>query len=113
MTPLDRYYNNGELVKDFLNKCLCKDPAGRLSAFELMDHPWIKTMVVEEEMTKSEKAVFVQNLADFKDATLFQSSVITFLVRLKAVKEDSGALRRIFTQSDTDRDGFLTFREIE
>jgi len=52
-------------------------------------------------------------MATFRDATLFQSSVVTFLVRLKSDKEDMSKLRRVFTKVDVNHDGFLQPDEIE
>merc|ERR1712110_594739 len=86
LTPFDRYYDKGKLIKDFLMQALDKNPEKRWSAHELLNHEWITTMVEEEVMSKKETQVFLANLAGFKDATLFQSSVITFLVRLKSSK---------------------------
>jgi len=50
LKPFDRYYENGSLIKDFLSKCLEKNPDKRPSANELLNHAWIKTMVEEEHI---------------------------------------------------------------
>ena len=69
--------------------------------------------MVEEELVEAREQVCVGiNLAAFRDATLFQSSVITFLVRLKSDKEEMSRLRRVFTKVDTNHDGFLQPEEI-
>ena len=52
------------------------------------------------------------NLAHYKEATLFQSSVITFLARLKTDKEELTMLGRFFTSADKNMDGFLTLEEL-
>ena len=112
LKPFDRFYKDGKLVKDFIMKCLDKDPEKRLSANELLNHPWIKTMVLEEDVEEKKTHIIAKRLDKFKDATLFQKSVITFLVRLKSDKENEAALRKIFTCYDSDHDGFLVPDEI-
>ena len=49
LKPLSRYYQNGALIKDFIAKCLDKNPDNRWSARALLQHAWIKTMVGDEE----------------------------------------------------------------
>ena len=112
LKPLDRYYNNGTLVKQFIKKCLNRDPSARTTASDLLNDPWIKTMVEEEVVQLNEQESIGVNMASFGDATLFQSSVVTFLVRLKSDKEDMSKLRRVFTKLDQDHNGFLSHEEI-
>ena len=113
LKPLDRYYQNGTLIKNFIKKCLNRNPSARHSASVLMNDPWIKAMVEEDRVEHKEQVCVGINMAYFRDATLFQSSVITFLVRLKSDKEDMSKLRRVFTKVDLNHDGFLSQEEIE
>ena len=46
MTLFSKYYDGGKMVKDFICKCLEKNPAKRPTASELLQHPWIKSMTV-------------------------------------------------------------------
>ena len=48
LKPFDRFYKDGELIKDFLKKCLDKKSENRWTANELLDHPWIQVMVQKE-----------------------------------------------------------------
>ena len=70
-------------------------------------------MVEKDVVARTTEVMIGHRLDQFKDATLFQSGVVTFLVRLKSNKEDLSQLRRIFTQIDTNHDGFLEQSEIE
>lgn len=109
--PLDRYYQNGKLVKDFVKKCFRVAPC-RPDASTLLNDPWIKAMVEDEYVDSREQVMVGMNMANFSYATLFQSSVITFLVRLKSDKEEMSKIRRVFTKLDKNHDGFLSTDEI-
>ena len=41
---LDKYWQNGEQVKNFISHCLDKNPDARYSAAELLQHEWIINM---------------------------------------------------------------------
>ena len=69
-------------------------------------------MVEDEEVNKNEELMVGINFAAYKDATLFQNSVITFMARLKTNKDDLSVIRRIFSNIDRDHDGFLQTNEI-
>ena len=45
---LQKYHMKGQLVRSFLIECFATKPSARPSADELLEHPWIKTMVKEE-----------------------------------------------------------------
>ena len=59
-------------------------------------------MVESDEVPMCVQVDHGEELIKFKSSTLFQSSVITFLVRLKSDKEDLSNLRKIFTSMDKD-----------
>ena len=42
---LTKYHQNGRLIKDFIRKCLAKKAEERMTAAQLLEHPWITTMV--------------------------------------------------------------------
>lgn len=44
---LNRYWQDGALAKDFIERCLDKNPASRWSAKRLLSHEWMKVMVDE------------------------------------------------------------------
>ena len=41
LSAFSKFKNEGIDVKDFLQKCLAKDPEKRATASELLSHPWI------------------------------------------------------------------------
>ena len=69
--------------------------------------------VDDGQLQERDHATAAMNLAHYKEATLFQSSVITFLARLKTDQTELAMLRRFFTRADTNMDGFLTSDELE
>lgn len=44
LKSLNRYYQDGSLVKDFISRCLNKNPKKRWSTKMLLQHEWFKTM---------------------------------------------------------------------
>ena len=50
LTPFDRFYKDGKLIKKFLSKCLDKSPTARPTVNELLDDVWIQTMVEDDVM---------------------------------------------------------------
>lgn len=105
--PLKKYANQGELVIDFFGRCFERDPKKRWSAAMLLNHPWLTIMAKREEVAED---VFVEtalNIYTFKQSSLFQSSVIAFLVGLKSAKEDLTVLSKVFKQLDVSKDGYL------
>ena len=69
--------------------------------------------VGDGQFEEEDRATAALNLARYKEATLFQSSVITFLARLKTDQAELAMLRRFFTSADSNMDGFLTTEELE
>ena len=70
-------------------------------------------MVIEQNEVDEEELVDIGlNVYTFKQASIFQSSVIAFLVGLKSNKEDLAALAKIFKKLDTSHDGYLQPEEI-
>ena len=47
---LEKYWDGGQLVKDFVRRCLDKNPRSRWSAQELLEHPWLQAMVDETHL---------------------------------------------------------------
>ena len=71
LAPFSVFYNNGELVKDFISKCLEKDPKNRPSAKELCHHEWISIMQREDMIESENRYQMVHDLGIFKEATTF------------------------------------------
>ena len=109
---LTKYHAGGRLIKDFIRKCLAKKPEDRASAEDLLNDPWIKTMVIEEAVEDDMKIGVALNIYTSKRSTLLQSSVVAFLSRLKADDDELANLRKVFMDLNTSKTGKLTVDEI-
>mmetsp|Transcript_4957 Transcript_4957/g.3568 ORF Transcript_4957/g.3568 Transcript_4957/m.3568 type:complete len:181 (+) Transcript_4957:1041-1583(+) len=54
-----------------------------------------------------------QNLQDFKNSTVFQNAVLSFLVSVKTTQEELQKLNDIFVSLDTSKDGKLQIEELK
>ena len=105
-------YKSGAQAIDFLEKCLAKQPSKRCTAAQLLDHPWITSLSKSDEISETELVEAGMNIYSFKQASLFQSSVIAMLAGMKQSKEEISALRKVFVLLDEDQDGYLSREEI-
>ena len=71
LNKLSKYSGNGLQVKDFIKKCLDRKVKNRWSAEQLLSHPWIRTMIVEDNVTENEFIDVGMNIYTFKRASLF------------------------------------------
>ena len=67
-------------MKDFISRCLNRNANQRFNAAELLRHKWFKKLVIDHEIPEDELIDTGLNLYTFKQSSLFQSSVIAFLV---------------------------------
>lgn len=111
LNGLSVFYKEGRLVKDFLRKCLQKNPKIRPSAQELLQHDWITKMHKEEIVSEEEKFNIVHNIGYFKKANDFQNNIIYYLSGLKLSKEEKRRARRRFSKIDEDGDGYISKAE--
>ena len=51
---LDRYWQNGALVKDFLRCALTKDPSQRPNIKTLLQHEWLNIMVDQPQISSDQ-----------------------------------------------------------
>lgn len=99
---------------DFIRKALTRTKGERPSALELLDHPWIVTMATQKAsiIDSNTQLEVANNLKVFKNATLFQSGIMSLIANLNSSSEDLEVLKKMFIKLDTDRSGTLTIDEI-
>ena len=98
---------------DFLKLCLIKDFRRRPTIQDLLDHPWLKKMVIEKRISGFNFVHIGYNMMQFKRASLFQSSVIAFMTGLFQQDEEIKRLNKMFDNMDKNKDGFICIHEIE
>ena len=113
LTLFNKFKDNGTNIKDFIQCCLSKDPEARSTATELLTHPWIQENHSKQEVISDTQIDIGLSLYTFKRSSVFQSSVISFMTRLKPDQEEIAQLRKIYQQLDTNQDGVLQLSELE
>eukprot|EP00347_Sterkiella_histriomuscorum_P010571 403375769 len=105
--------NISDEAKDFISKALIKDSKLRYDAKQLLSHQWIFKQVQTPDIKQQVQLDVAQNLKDFKNTTVFQGGILSFIVGLKASSEELEELKNLFLRLDTSRDGTLSIDEIQ
>ena len=64
---------------NFINDCLQKDPYERLSAQELLDHPWLTRHIEDQEIDAEIMQEIFNDMKTFTQQNVFQTHVISYL----------------------------------
>jgi len=100
--------------KDFVKRCMERDPSKRMSPLEALNHPWIKTSKMEKELSdKPLLGTVVQRLQRFSSYSTLKQLLLTKVV-LKASSLDDDEvtnIRALYEQIDTDGSGALSVDE--
>ncbi|KAF8407294.1 hypothetical protein HHK36_006421 [Tetracentron sinense] len=97
-------------AKELVKKMLRADPKERLSAVEVLNHPWVR-----EDGDASDKPIDIAVLSRMKQ---FRAMNKLKKVALKVIAENLSeeeimGLKEIFKSLDTDNSGTLTFEEMK
>jgi len=106
-----RYHHKLQLsdhFKDFIRKCLVKDPAKRISMEDAIRHPWVQG--VDASDFKLNKDV-VHYLRQFKYQSKLKKEITRVLAK-NMTNEPSQQVLRHFNRLDADGDGFLDVKEL-
>ena len=99
-------------AKDLITKMLTYEPSKRISAKEILLHPWFSHY---EEKIKEDKSVArsaFENMKRFKRNKKFEHATIGFIVNQLVSKEDRADLLKQFLFWDKNKDGVLNKQEI-
>ena len=98
-------------AKDLIKKMICK-PERRLSAGEVLQHKWVKTMTSSEQKEKLAKIKNMGGLRKTQHYSKMQQAART-AIAVQAGPDDIKHLKEIFLAIDKNGDGSLSFAEIE
>ena len=65
---------------DFISQCLCKEQLGRPHAYDLLDHVWITSNVVEKDLDPEVAKEIAKNLRAFRKHNTFETKVIATIL---------------------------------
>lgn len=97
---------------DFVNSCLEKDPKKRLSAKELIEHPWFKLVIIERQKPELVSQEALENLKNYSRGAYFKKMVLKFLINSLSSKELK-RLQTAFNAIDLNNNGNISKNELE
>ncbi|CAI9768609.1 unnamed protein product [Fraxinus pennsylvanica] len=97
-------------AKDLVRKMLNSDPKQRLTAYQVLDHPWIKEDG-EAPDTPLDTAV-LDRLKQFRAMNKFKKAALRVIAGCLSEEEIMG-LKEMFKGMDTDNSGTITLEELK
>lgn len=97
-------------AKDLVRKMLKQDPKARITASEVLDHPWIKPNGSASD--KPLQSTVVSKLKQFAAMNKMKKLALRIIATSLSEKEIVG-LNKIFQSLDTDNSGSITFEELK
>ena len=85
--------------KDLIKKMLTYDPKKRLSASQVLAHPWFDTF--KNKKNKTDKKIAqsaLDNMKRFKRNKQFEQATISFIINQLTTKEERNELMKTFTE---------------
>ncbi|KAF8406644.1 hypothetical protein HHK36_008734 [Tetracentron sinense] len=99
-----------ETAKDLITKMLTRDPRKRITAAQVLEHPWIK-----EDGEASDKpidsAVLIR-MKQFRAMNKLKKLALKVIAKSLSEEEIKG-LQQMFNNMDTDRSGTITYEELK
>ncbi|CAL9163485.1 unnamed protein product [Musa hybrid cultivar] len=106
----DPWPNISPGAKDLVRKMLNLDPRQRLTAFEVLNHPWIKEDG-EAPDTPLDNAV-LNRLKQFRAMNQFKKAALRVIAGCLSEEEIKG-LKEMFKNMDSDNSGTITLEELK
>ncbi|KAB2047772.1 hypothetical protein ES319_A13G069800v1 [Gossypium barbadense] len=97
-------------AKDLIQKMLCSQPSERLTAHEVLCHPWICENGVAPD--KALDPAVLSRLKQFSAMNKLKKMALRVIAESLSEEEIAG-LREMFTAMDTDNSGAITFDELK
>ncbi|KAJ7969696.1 putative Calcium-dependent protein kinase [Quillaja saponaria] len=106
----DPWPSISESAKDLIEKMLQRDPKKRISAHEVLCHPWIVDDRVAPDKPL-DSAVFTR-LKQFAAMNKLKKMALRVIAE-RLSEEEIGGLKELFKMIDTDNSGTITFDELK
>ncbi|VAH93373.1 unnamed protein product [Triticum turgidum subsp. durum] len=97
-------------AKDLVRTMLCRDPTKRLSAHEVLCHPWIVDDAVAPD--KPIDSAVLSRLKHFSAMNKLKKMALRVIAESLS-EEEIGGLRELFKMIDADNSGTITFDELK
>ena len=110
LKPLNKAKVSDE-AKDFIQKCLTKDPSKRMNSSEALEHEWITKFYIKKNSNLLNNNA-IDTILDFANKNALQKETYYFIAKISSEK-DLNKLKHFFNELDVDNSGTLTIEEIE
>ncbi|KAL8241252.1 hypothetical protein R6Q59_014607 [Mikania micrantha] len=106
----DPWPNISDDAKDLVRKMLVRDPKKRLTAHEVLCHPWVQVDGVAPD--KPLDSAVLSRMKQFSAMVKLKKMAIRVIAESLSVEEIAG-LKQMFQMIDTDNSGHITFDELK
>ncbi|KAI5668226.1 hypothetical protein M9H77_18079 [Catharanthus roseus] len=97
-------------AKDLIKNMLCRDPRSRITAHEVLCHPWIVNDKVAPD--KPLGSAVLSRLKQFSAMNKLKKMALRVIAE-RLSEEEIGGLGQLFKMIDTDNSGTITFEELK
>ncbi|CAG9321435.1 unnamed protein product [Blepharisma stoltei] len=104
--------NASDDLKDLVRKMLTVDPKKRLSAQDVLNHPWVEKYLSNEAEANPISTEALSNLGKFRNQSKIAKSIKTFITSQIFTAKDEKELIKIFKRIDKNGDGKLSEEEL-
>ncbi|KAD0020786.1 hypothetical protein E3N88_44912 [Mikania micrantha] len=106
----DPWPSISESAKDLVRKMLIKNPRKRITAHEILCHPWINEDGVAPD--KPLDSAVLSRLTHFSTMNKLKKMALR-VIASKLSEEEIAGLKQMFKIIDTDNSGYITFEELK
>ncbi|CAL5404102.1 unnamed protein product [Camellia sinensis] len=107
---LDPWPNISESAKDLVKRMLVRDPRRRLTAHEVLCHPWVQVDGVAPD--KPLDSAVLSRMKQFSAMNKLKKMALRIIAEHLSEEEIAG-LKEMFKMIDTDNSGQITFEELK
>ncbi|KAK9078569.1 hypothetical protein SSX86_002626 [Deinandra increscens subsp. villosa] len=97
-------------AKDLIKKMLLRDRSRRITAYEILRHPWISEDGVAPD--KPLDPAVLTRLTQFSAMNKLKKMALK-VIASKLSEEEIAGLKQMFKMMDTDNSGYITFQELK